>query len=80
MADSLGNDAGTGDKLLHVLSKWDVLNVVVVITRWDDSIMNSTRLGVQRFAVAMDRAKAGKRWTPLILETTMLTNAYTIPT
>lgn len=49
-------DPGMGERMLEVLSRWDVQNVLLIVTRWDDGLPH--RLGGQRFKVTLDRCKA----------------------
>ena len=49
-------ESGAGDKLLHLLRRWGIQNVVLVLTRFDAGPPG--RLGAQRFRVLQDRAKA----------------------
>lgn len=52
-------DIGFGDKLLHLLKRWDVENVILAVSRDDSaSIVGGNFLGVRRFKVAMDCAKS----------------------
>ncbi|KAH8044425.1 alpha-glucuronidase [Aureococcus anophagefferens] len=54
-----GGDVGVGDKLLHLLTQWDVENVVLVVTRDDSkSIVGGEALGVRRFKIVIDCAKS----------------------
>ena len=50
-----GNDPGAGDKLLDLLRKWDIQNVVLCVTCWDDGLRG--RLGSRRFRLYLDSAK-----------------------
>ena len=56
-------DVGAGEKLLHLLQRWDVKNVVLVVTRHDSDSLHgggflaSEKLGVQRYRVILSRAK-----------------------
>ena len=51
-------DFGVGDKLLHLLQKWDVLNIFLVVTRIDKSLSGTLLSGnSQRFRVILDTAK-----------------------
>jgi hypothetical protein len=51
-----GNEYGCGDKLLHLLQKWGVHNVVLVVVRWDDGVPG--RMRCRHFPLILDRAKA----------------------
>lgn len=51
-----GGDPGAGVKMLELLEKWDVQNVVLLCTRWDDGMPG--RLGNARYKVILDRCKA----------------------
>ena len=51
-----GGDAGAGDKLLHLLRRWDIQNVVLCVTCWDDGLRG--RLGSGRFRLYLDSAKS----------------------
>ena len=51
-----GKDPGVGDKLLYLLQRWEVQNVVLVVTAWDDGIRG--RLGAARYRVYLEQAKA----------------------
>ena len=51
-----GGDPGVGDKLLDLLRKWDIQNVVLCVTCWDDG--QRGRLGTGRFRFYLDSAKA----------------------
>eukprot|EP00949_MAST-11_sp_MAST-11-sp1_P001766 g1766.t1 len=51
-----GGDTGVGEKLLHLLRRWDVKNVVLAVTCWDTGIKG--RLGAARFRVYLDCAKS----------------------
>jgi len=54
-----GGDSGVGDKLLHLLQEWDVENVVLVVCRDDSkSLVGGDSLGVRRFKIVIDCAKA----------------------
>jgi hypothetical protein len=50
-------ELGAGEKLLHLLVRWDIRNVLLIVTRRDTS-GPSGRLGVQRYKVLLDRAKS----------------------
>lgn len=56
-------DLGAGRKLLGLLQRWDVRNVVLSVTRHDDrglpggAFLAAERLGVQRYRVILGRAK-----------------------
>ena len=47
-------ESGAGDKLLHLLRRWGIQNIVLVLTRFDAGPPG--RLGAQRFCVLQDRA------------------------
>lgn len=52
-------DTGIGDKLLHLLQRWDVENVILAVSRDDSaSMVGGNFLGVRRFKVIMDCAKS----------------------
>ena len=51
-----GNDPGVGDKLLYLLQRWEVQNVVLVVTSWDDGMKG--RLGAARYRIYLEEAKA----------------------
>ena len=51
-----GGDPGAGDKLLDLLRKWDIQNVVLCVTCWDDGLRG--RLGSRRFRYYLDSAKS----------------------
>ena len=51
-----GGDPGAGDKLLHLLRRWDIQNVVLCVTCWDDGLRG--RLGSRRFRLYLDSAKS----------------------
>jgi hypothetical protein len=51
-----GNDPGVGDKLLYLLQRWEVQNVVIVVTAWDDGMKG--RLGAARYRIYLEEAKA----------------------
>ena len=61
-SDDLG-DVGAGKKMLHLLQRWDVKNVVLVVTRHDSDSLHggeflaSEKLGVQRYRIVLSRAK-----------------------
>lgn len=40
-----GKDEPVAEKLKTIVIDWDVVNVIVIVTRWDESIMTSVRLG-----------------------------------
>jgi hypothetical protein len=48
-------DPGVGDKLLYLLQRWEVQNVVLVVSAWDDGIRG--RLGAARYRVYLQHAK-----------------------
>ena len=56
-------DVGAGEKLLHLLQRWDVKNVVLVVTRHDSDSLHgggflaSEKLGVQRYRIMLSKAK-----------------------
>lgn len=54
-------DLGAGEKLLHLLSRWDVRNVVLVVTRHNSgkhgTFLGSEKLGIQRYRIVLGRAK-----------------------
>lgn len=41
-------DVGSGEKLLHLLQKWDVRNRVLMVTRIDGGFMMAELMGVRR--------------------------------
>lgn len=41
-------DVGSGDKLLHLLQKWDIQNTVLTVTRIDGGFVMAELLGVRR--------------------------------
>ena len=47
-SDDVG-ETGTGDKLLHLLQRWDIQNAVLIVTRHDTGVPG--RLGAQRYKV-----------------------------
>ena len=51
-----GGDPGAGDKLLHLLRRWDIQNVVLCVTCWDEGLRG--RLGTRRFRLYLDCAKS----------------------
>ena len=51
-----GEDPGSGDKLLDLLRRWDIQNVVLCVTCWDDGLRG--RLGSGRFRLYLDSAKS----------------------
>jgi hypothetical protein len=51
-----GEDPGSGDKLLDLLRRWEVQNVVLCVTCWDDGLRG--RLGSGRFRLYLDSAKS----------------------
>jgi putative IMPACT (imprinted ancient) family translation regulator len=50
-----GGDPGAGDKLLDLLRKWDIQNVVLCVTNWDDGLRG--RLGSGRYRLYLNSAK-----------------------
>ena len=44
------------EKLLYLLQRWDVQNVVLVVTSWDDGMKG--RLGAARYRIYLEEAKA----------------------
>lgn len=50
-----GGDPGCGAKLLHLLQRWDVQNVLLVVSVWEDGLPH--RLRGQRYKIVLDRAK-----------------------
>lgn len=43
-------DVGSGEKLLHLLQKWDVRNRVLMVTRIDGGFMMAELMGVRRYS------------------------------
>lgn len=41
-------DVGSGEKLLHLLQKWDVRNRVLMVTRIDGGFMMAELMGIRR--------------------------------
>mmetsp|Transcript_102595 Transcript_102595/g.293855 ORF Transcript_102595/g.293855 Transcript_102595/m.293855 type:complete len:214 (-) Transcript_102595:373-1014(-) len=56
-------DLGAGEKLLGLLQRWDVRNVIIVVTRHDSkslhggSFLAPEKLGIQRYRIVLGRAK-----------------------
>jgi hypothetical protein len=48
--------SGVGDKLLHLLQRWEVLNVLLVVTRADNSL-SQLLIGTEMYALAIEAAK-----------------------
>lgn len=41
-------DVGSGEKLLHLLQKWDVRHRVLMVTRIDGGFMKAELMGIRR--------------------------------
>ena len=56
-----GNDLGAGEKLLYLLQRWDVQNILLVVTGWNVGGHLSTsvrsKAGITRYRVLIDSAK-----------------------
>ncbi|CAM9398651.1 unnamed protein product, partial [Hapterophycus canaliculatus] len=50
-------DVGSGEKLLHLLQKWDVRHRVLMVTRIDGGFMRADLMGIRRYKFVIDRAK-----------------------
>eukprot|EP00903_Cladosiphon_okamuranus_P010460 g9896.t1 len=50
-------DVGSGEKLLHLLQKWDVRHRMLMVTRIDGGFMMAELMGVRRYKFVIDRAK-----------------------
>ncbi|CAM9173571.1 unnamed protein product, partial [Ectocarpus sp. 12 AP-2014] len=50
-------DVGSGEKLLHLLQKWDVRQRVLIVTRINGGFMWAELMGIRRYKFVVDRAK-----------------------